>query len=157
MKTLNITLLLSSLIVATITANELKWVDKQIEAIKPAREGISNKRISSLKDPFIFLIDNEIKKKDNSKIIIKRKKYTKNNTKPKYYKAKAVQTNIKFKLEAVINKTALINTKWYKIGEKIKTYTLKEVNLHQVVLTKGSSIIVLSTNTQNRTLKFKNK
>ncbi|MEA1956417.1 MAG: hypothetical protein U9N02_07995 [Campylobacterota bacterium] len=154
MKTLIITILF---LLSTLNCDELKWVDEQIEAIKPAREGIDDNIISQLKDPFIFL---DIKKeKESTKQNNKKRKVTKksNITRKKYRRTKIYKsTDLKFNLEAIINKTALINDKWYKIDQKIGTYILKEINKNHVVLIKGVKTIILSTDTQNKTLKFKN-
>ena len=48
-----LSLILTSL--AATTNKELSWVDKQVEAIKPPRDGESLSNISRIKDPFIFL------------------------------------------------------------------------------------------------------
>ena len=155
MKKLNIIILIFIFLVNSILANELKWVDEQIAAIKPPRKGISNKIINNLEDPFLFLIKNRktISKKRNIR-------YNKYGTKQIYikpsYNTKQKVNNPKFKLEAIINKTALINNRWYKIGEKIDRYTLKEMTKTKVVLLKGLRVIILTTNSENRTLKFIN-
>jgi len=52
----NLYSLLILLIAAQLFSNELTWVDEQVEAIKPARIGVSQKEISKIKDPFISYI-----------------------------------------------------------------------------------------------------
>ncbi len=66
----NLYSLLILLIATQLFSNELTWVDEQVEAIKPARIGVSQKEISKIKDPFIFLHKN-----DNSKLSGPKKEY----------------------------------------------------------------------------------
>ncbi len=146
------TLILCALFVPfSLFANELTWVDEQIKAIQPARDGVSNKTVSYLEDPFIFF-----KKQNSKKKIYKKssKTYSKKSS-----ESITAKTYIKgFSLDAIMNDSALINNKWYKLGQQVGTYTLKEVNRDNIILVKkGTKNIVLSTNTKNRTLKFKNK
>jgi hypothetical protein len=130
-----------------LLANELSWVDEQVEAIKPPRKGISDKEISKLKDPFILYS-------------VKGKKRVRHTYSRKYSKTatKKVQTHSsKFTLEAILNNTALINGKWYKEGEKVSGYKLEKVTHKSILLTKGKRKILLSTVSKNKNLKFNNK
>ncbi len=140
-------LLILTLLLCTthLFANELAWVDEQIEAIKPPRKGIATKDISKLKDPFIFLKPNKNKKKVKSP-------YKRSSTK-KYVR----KHSSKFKLKAILNKAALINGKWYKEGEKVYGYKLEKVNPQSIVLTRGKKQILLSTVSKSKNLKFNNK
>ena len=58
--------------IISLSADELSWVDTQIEAIKPSRKGLSNFQIEKTKNP--FLIFKQTKKNGSSlnKIIKKR-------------------------------------------------------------------------------------
>ncbi|MEN4052239.1 MULTISPECIES: hypothetical protein [Sulfurimonas] len=147
MKKLTIILLL--LLSTQLFSNELAWVDEQIEAIKPPRKGIDNKKISKLKDPFIYLKTKKGKK---------RKKSTYRSRKSSTSGSKKVRTySSKISLEAILNKSALINGKWYREGEKIYEYKLEKVNLKTVLLTKGKKQLLLSTVSKSKNLKFNNK
>jgi hypothetical protein len=137
-------LLLSiAILTSAIYANELKWVDEQVQAIKPARTGMQRSELSSLKNPFIF-----IKKTD------KNKKSTPSSKKPSV--KKVVKKQIDMKLTLVINKSAQISGKWYKTGEKINGYTIQEITPRAVLLKKKNKELLLTTNSKNKTLKFKN-
>jgi hypothetical protein len=137
------------------SANELAWVDEQIEAIKPPREGLDEKQFSFLKDPFIFLKKNQTPKEE--------KKIT--NRAPQAIPGGSLvsKTTVKkplykeLTLIAVINNSALINSKWYKLGEKVGKYKLEQINRTNVILTKGKKMLMLSTRTKNPNLKFKEK
>jgi hypothetical protein len=137
------------LLLATVSyaSSELKWVDEQIEAIKPARVGLNKQDIAPLKDPFILLV-----KKEEKKEVKKAKKVT-----SKYlYKKRVHKKSYSFKLEAIMNKSALINGKWYKEGSPLYGgYSLLKVGTKSVVLKKGSKRRTLSTVTKNQNLKFK--
>lgn len=132
-----------------LTANELSWVDEQIQAIKPPRKGVSQKEISLLKDPFIFLEKTEEEEKGTKTTTGKKPKKT-------VYKRIKKHHSVKLVLEAIMNKSALINGKWYKEGQKVYGYLLKKVNTKSIVLTKGKKQLTLSTLSKNTHLKFKN-
>jgi hypothetical protein len=140
-----LTTLLLLLISVELFANELAWVDEQIAAIKPARVGIANKKISKLKNPFIFLHRTEIKKKSTTR------KYSRKSSRRRYRYSR------KFSLEAVLNKSVLINGKWYKKGEKIHGYKIEKIKFHSVLLKKGTKMIFLSTEKKNNHIKINNK
>ncbi len=138
MKKLTIILLL--LLSTQLFSNELVWIDKQIEAIKPPRKGINNKKILKLKDPFIYL----------------RKKI--HHRSRKYSGSKRVRAyTSKISLVAILNKSALINGKWYREGEKVYGYKLEKVNPKTVLLTKGKKQLFLSIASKSKNLKFNNK
>jgi len=144
-----ILLILLSIFVAN--ANELDWVEEQVKAIKPPRVGISANEVAKLKDPFIF-VKKEVKKekkkeavtKDGKKQTASKGVITKKTNKKKGYLV----------LEATMNKSALINGKWYKQGSKVGIFKLKKVRLTSVILVKGRKKVVLSTIIKNKKLKF---
>jgi len=155
MKTYIISLLLLTL---NLYSTELKWVDEQIDAIKPLRVGLKQSDVDMLKDPIIFTNGKVTRSSQTkSKKFVKRKKtyrsYSKTSSKSKIdYK-----TIRGLKLEAIINNTALISGKWYKLNDKIKTYKISEINRTTVLLTRKGKNIMLSTSNKNRTIKFKNR
>ena len=148
----NLFILLFFLLSISLTANELQWVDEQIQAIKPPRNAISKAKIDAVKDPFIFL--KKTSKKKGSKLAGKKKgTYTmKKNSGSKILAKKAPSLS----LDAIINKSALINGKWYKINSKIGKYTLSSVNTTSVVLSYRKKEIRLSTRSGTNKLKFRN-
>ncbi|MBU0721249.1 hypothetical protein KJ877_07900 [bacterium] len=150
------------LIVSSVGANELSWVDEQVKAIKPARSGIGSSNITVLKDPFIFLEKNKSVKIEDKKSSIQ----TASNNTVSSSTASADTLNSKklkkeaqstIALNAIINSSALINNKWYKLHDKVQSYTITNISRKSVVLTRGNKNIVLSTNTKNSNLKFKNE
>ncbi len=148
MKTLYIVLLL--VLTNLLYADELTWVDEQVEAIKPPRIGISEKQIAQLKDPFIFLIKKEtthskVKNNNSAKKVIRRSHYVK-----KHYSKK-------LHLDAVLNKSAMINNRWYKEGQRVYGYKLVKVQRTSVVLKKHNKKLLLSTVSKSKNLKFHNK
>jgi hypothetical protein len=145
MKTLYITFIL--LVAAQLSANELSWVDEQVEAIKPPRSGISNKDIAKIKDPFIYLIKNEKKSKD-------KKNLKKAIIHPHYVKKRYTR---RFTLDAILNKSAMIDGRWYKEGNKVHGYKLYKVKNKSIVLMQNNHKILLTTTSKNKNLKFNNK
>ena len=149
----NLLLAVALIISLSLSANELQWVDEQIQAIKPPRSGISKSKVNSIKDPFIFL------KKEKKVKEGKTARNTTNNTK-KVVSATSKNSISKkvtsFSLDAIINKSALINGKWYKINTKVGKYTLSSVDKTSVILSYEKKQLLLSTATQNKKLKFNN-
>lgn len=152
------TIISVSILLSTILcANELAWVDEQIQAIKPARKSL---HITKLSDPFVFLEKNgfvkkEIKQDLDSKksTLYSSKKTTINgikiNNKKTFYRS--------FTLDTIINSSAMINGTWYKKGANVYGYRLVSVEKTSVVLKKDNKRVTLSTNTKQKTVKFKNK
>ncbi len=143
MKTIFISLLL--LLVVNLSADELKWVDEQIEAIKPPRSGMKVKELSKIKDPFIYLSKGKVKKK------YRRTKYKKSSK-----KRKQAVLNKKFRLSMTMNRMARINNKWYKLGDNIAGYKIAKIDASFVMLTKDKKNFLLSTHSKNTNLNFKN-
>lgn len=134
-----------------LNSNELKWVDEQVEAIKPPREGISESEVLSLKDPFIFLKKTDVKNNatpsPTSAVALKEV--------AKVATEQVAPIKKKLKIDAIINKSVLIDGKWYKVSDKMGVYTIITINASSVTLSKNGKKEILSTNNEN--LKFKNK
>jgi len=155
------TLLSISLLFASsslLSMDELSWVDEQVEAIKPPRAGLSKRELAHIKSPFIFLKKNrdEEEKKESSGNAEK-STTSSNATNSAATAPKAVKTSQSLSLEAIINKSALINNVWYKIGETINGYTIEDISRDSVLLKKKKKEFLLTTKTQSKKLKFQNK
>ncbi len=144
-------LLLSSLLFG---ADELSWVDTQVEAIKPPRKGMTNSEVARAKSPFIFLKKNRVEsdKKASTKKPSQAKKTTTTDKSGKVASKKSVKNLV---LSAVINKSALINEKWYKLDDSVYGYKLSNISRTTVVLTKGKKKLVLTTSDTKQNIKFK--
>jgi len=158
------------LTIISLHANELQWVDEQINAIKPPRSGLSETVLLSLKDPFIFLNstkDINISKKTIliPKIKVKKKitkisKKTIKKVKPKKLKIKKIKQKVYYTskyitLNAIMNNSALINNRWYKIGSKVSKFTLKSISASSIVLIRKNVKLILSTKSNFKKLNFK--
>lgn len=141
-------LIFSLLLTLNLSSDEVKWIDEQIEAIKPPREGISEVQISSLIDPFIFLKE---KKTDVDKVL--------NPAAEAIYQSMEIAPKVVkvYVVDAIINKSALIDGKWYNIGDEIDEYTVINITATSATLHKKGKDIVISTSNKNPNLKFKNK
>ncbi len=156
MRTITTALFLLFFLGANLMATELEWVDEQIEAIKPPRNGV---KITTMTNTFIFLEKNKKEKKEDKKGTISSSQTgaIKNPTPPLTLTIKESVKKKDYQLVAIFNKSAMIDNKWYKQGEKIDNFTVVEVDKNAVTLKDGKKEIVLSTNNQTQTLKFKNK
>ncbi|MDQ7061589.1 MAG: hypothetical protein Q9M43_10850 [Sulfurimonas sp.] len=137
----------------SLTANELQWVDEQIQAIKPSRTGISKAKINAIKSPFIYLNktkSNVSTKSISSRSSSKRTASSSTNTKNIVKKQSKV-----LKLDAIINHSALINGKWYTLNDKVGKYTLSSVNGKNIILSYKKKKLYLSTMSKAKSLKFK--
>jgi len=128
---------------------ELAWVDEQIQAILPSRVGVPDGFINSLRDPM------KMKKplpaaNNGSKLLAP----------PKLGSGLAVLNQPKIveeplRLLAVMNKTVLINGKWYKTGDSVRNFTLTEVKQNSVLLTgKKDQKLILFLTKQNNNIKI---
>jgi len=153
MKTILLILLIT--VSTTIFANELSWVDEQVEAIKPPRNGMKNKNLAKIKSPFIFLSKNN---PDYVKPAKKPKSKSPNQVKSKKTAVKNVKTNNKiFTITMIMNKSARINGSWYKYGDTINGYKVIQIDKSSVLLAKNKKQLLLSTKSSSKNLKFKNK
>jgi len=146
----NLYLLLTLLIATQLFCDKLAWVDEQIEAIKPARVGISDKEISKIKDPFIFLHKNDDSKLSRAKKGISPTSYSR-------YKKVVKHRTLHFRLEAILNKSAMINGKWYKQGSYAHGYKLVKVNRKSILLIRKNKKLLLSTVSRSNKIKINNK
>ena len=138
---------------------ELAWVNTQVEAIKPKRDGISTRLLSRLSDPFFFLEKNNTDKKEKDvtkRALIPSSKQSVTNTAGTLDKVKK-PSHKALTLDAVINQSVLINGEWYKLNDTVRGYTIKSITLKSATLVKNKKKLVLTTNSTNSTLKFKNK
>ncbi|MDD3506273.1 MAG: hypothetical protein PHX65_07005, partial [Sulfurimonas sp.] len=62
-----------------------------------------------------------------------------------------------FVLSAIINSSAMIDGNWYKVSDKIGSYTVADITKTSVTLKQGGKELLLSTVITNPNLKFKNK
>jgi len=153
MKTLFIVTFL--LLTLNLNSSELDWVDEQVNAIKPPRTGVKSSTVARLKNPFIIL-----RKKSSSKSSTAKSRAIVPNgaiasSSNKIAKKKVVKKGLS--LDAVMNHSALINGRWYKVNDKVGAYTLSSVDRTSVVLTNKKKSLMLSTNSKNLNLKFNNK
>jgi hypothetical protein len=67
------------------------------------------------------------------------------------------ETYKKLSVDAILNKSALIQGQWYKQDDTVQGYTIKSVHKTTIVLSKNNKDLILSTNSKNLNLKFKEK
>lgn len=122
---------------------EVAWVNEQVLAILPARIGIADGFINSLRDPMKM-------KKATSSI------GSKLLAPPKL--GSILQPPVieePLRLLAIMNKSVLINGKWYKTGESVRNFTLAEIKSNSVLLTgKKDQKLVLFLTKQNNNIKI---
>lgn len=157
MKT-TLAILITTILSNIICANELQWVDEQIEAIKPPRKGINIFKVDS---PFVFLEKNRLETKKETKA--QQTNIETSQLKP----STIIEQNIKsdnddiqeenFNLDAIINLSAMINGNWYKKNDIIDGYVVFNIDKTSVTLKKDTKELVLSTYIKNSSLKFKSK
>ncbi|MBN2815674.1 MAG: hypothetical protein JXQ67_03270 [Campylobacterales bacterium] len=149
------TILLISVFIlsCSLSANELAWVDEQIEAIKPPRSGINSKTLASLNNPFIYL-----KKKDEPVKNTTTAAHTNSLSNTKNLSTKSVtQGKNVMSLSLVVNSSAMINDSWYKKGDTINGYTVNEITPKSVLLVKKKKQLLLSTKSSTKNIKFNTK
>lgn len=144
MKTIFILLTLPLLVLAeTVQQPDMKWVDAEITAIKPARKGLAANGTFGLRDPFIAqLILNRPVGKGEGKPVVSYKKPPQRS----------------FTLEVIINgKSVMIDGKWYKLDDKIYGYTIREIGKNTVTLEKKKRTKTLSLVKMNKHIEINAK
>ncbi|MDD3597270.1 hypothetical protein [Sulfuricurvum sp.] len=132
---------------ATNSDKELAWVDEQIQAILPSRIGIPEGFINSLKDP--------MKMKTSLPSGINGAKLL---PPPKLGGNLPLVVEEPLRLQAVINKSVLINGKWYKLNDSVRNYTLSEIKNNSVLLIgKKAQKLILFLTKQNTNIKITTK
>ncbi|HLD23665.1 MAG TPA: hypothetical protein VJA83_06950 [Sulfuricurvum sp.] len=125
---------------------ELAWVDEQILAILPARSGVPDGFINSLRDPM------------KMKMPVSTAKSGSNLLAPPKLGSVLAQPKVveePLRLLAIMNKSVLISGKWYKIGQNIRNFTLDEIKSNSVLLTgKKDQKLILFLNKQNNNIKI---
>ena len=153
MKKISIILTLQLSLLAASPSSDLSWVEKQIESIKPPREGVSKSNVNRLSEPFVFLKKNQPDKDEKES-----KKQTKPATvKQATTKKKSVarpQQISALRVSAIINRSALIDGTWYKLGDSFKGYKIVDISRTEVTLQSKNRKIVLSTHAKNLNLKY---
>ncbi|WP_321777966.1 hypothetical protein [Sulfurimonas sp.] len=148
-------LLITLFISATLSSNELSWVDTQVEAIKPPRKGMETKALTEIHSPFIYSNGKKAKRrytKKKSSTYKKPSKVSTTSTKSLHTMQKLPKNLV---LSAVINKSALINGEWYNLNDSLYGYKLSSVKRTTIILSRGESKVTLSTRDKKQNLKFK--
>jgi len=143
-----------------LASNELSWVDEQVQAIKPARHGINRHELSKITDPFIFLKKNR-GEDDEEKKTEPTQKQISNIVNPQAmvthtvasFHTKPIQKR-GLTLEAILNKSVMINGRWYKLHENVRGYIISDISTNSVLLTKNKKSLLLTTKTRNTKIKF---
>lgn len=132
---------------ATNSDKELAWVDEQIQAILPSRIGIPEGFINSLKDP--MKMKTSIPSGINGAKLL---------PPPKLGSNLPLVVEEPLRLQAVINKSVLINGKWYKLNDSVRNYTLSEIKNNSVLLIgKKAQKLILFLTKQNTNIKITTK
>jgi hypothetical protein len=148
-------LILSVLFSTLVLSNELSWVDKQVDAIKPPRIGMKASSIKNLKDPFIFLEKNRTAELLRSKSSQPKAGIKQNSKTAKKQKIKTVSKVLV--LNVIMNNSAMISGEWYKLGDRVNGFEISEINRNSVLLHKQKKKLLLSTKSNTNKLKFHNK
>jgi hypothetical protein len=127
---------------------ELARIDEQIRAILPARIGVSDGYINTLRDP--MKMAKPTPTKTGSNLLAPPKL---GSTMGILAQPKIIEEPLR--LLAIMNKSVFISGKWYKIGESVRDFTLAEIKSNSVLLTgKKDQKLVLFLTKQNNNIKI---
>ncbi len=131
------------------------YVDSQVEDIKKKRNVVSQRELNKIKNIFIFLKKKKVKDKktksfasNSCKMPIIPANITNNTNQKQIKTTNKIQT---LKLYAIMNKSVLINGKWYKLGEKVYGYKIVKVTSKTVTLNRNGNVKTLTTNSKKST------
>ncbi|MCX6073476.1 MAG: hypothetical protein NTY39_04075 [Campylobacterales bacterium] len=132
---------------------ELAWVDEQIQAIKPQRVGVSPAFINSLIDPIKHTV--AVRTPSVPPPLLNAPKTTLL-APPKLGPLSVIPSVVKIveeplRLQALMNRSALVNGKWYKINDTVRMYTLVEIKQNSILLqgSKGQPLILFLNKTNS--------
>lgn len=132
---------------------ELSWVDEQIKAILPARAGVADSYINALNDPIKYVSSSSNKSNTGLNLLAPPKLGIIGSP---LLVPKVIEEPLK--LQALFNKTALINGKWYRINDQVRNYSLSEIKFNSVVLNgPKDQKLVLFLSKQNNNIKITTK
>lgn len=135
-------------VVQTQGDKELAWVDEQIQAILPARIGVPEGFITSLRDPMKMKKSAPVATVGSKMLAPPRLGSTGIIAPPKIVEEP-------LRLLAIMNKSVLISGKWYKVGDSIRNFSLLEVKPNSVVLAdKKAQKLILFLTKQNNNIKI---
>jgi hypothetical protein len=124
-----ITLLASSLLSAgSLSSDE---ITNMISKIKEERVGISLIKLESTANPFIIVKKEKAVQSIEKEVVAK------------------VRQEVDYKLHAILNHAAFINSKWYKRGDKLGIYKIIYIGKNSVNLTSDFGKKTLSIKKRN--------
>lgn len=137
-------LLFSDVALADETDRDLKWVDKEIAAIKPARKGMSNAQMVNLDNPFA------------TQLLLKQPPGSNQPQRTRILSHVTDTGKQDFNLQAIFNNNkALVDGLWLRRGSSIEGYTVRTIGKDYVVLTRKGKRLTLTLNPMNENIKIK--
>ncbi|MDP3120911.1 MAG: hypothetical protein Q8N01_10885 [Sulfuricurvum sp.] len=132
---------------------EVAWVDEQIQAILPSRIGVADGFINSLNDPIKY-VSLALKDGNGGIKLLAPPKLGGLPSMPLV--AQIVEEPLR--LQGLMNKSALINGKWYRMNDAVRSYTLAEIKPDSILLSgsKGQKLILFISK-QNTNIKINTK
>jgi hypothetical protein len=133
---------------------ELIWVNEQIQAIIPSRVGVRDGFINSLIDPIKYIVPIHLPSARTGSTLLAPPKLGSMSFIPAI--PKVIEEPLR--LQALMNKSALINGKWYKLNDTVRSYNLAEIKQGSVLLSGKKSqplILFLSKSNNNITINTK--
>lgn len=135
---------------------ELAWVDEQIQAILPSRIGVADGFINSLNDPMKYQSGVPEGDTRGMKLLAPPRLGSMPMLPGIPIVPKIVEEPLR--LQGLMNKSALINGKWYRINDTVRSYTLAEIKPSSILLSgaKGQKLILFISK-QNTNIKINTK
>jgi len=114
-------------------------ISNMISKIKEERVGISLSKLENTANPFIIVKKEEVVQNKEKTVVAE------------------VRQEVEYKLHAILNHAAFINSKWYKKGDKLGVYKVVYIGKKSVDLTSESGKKTLSIKKKNNKLFKLNK
>jgi hypothetical protein len=143
-------------VIETKSDKELAWVDEQIKAILPARIGVADGYINSLNDPIKYAVQTPTTGINGIKLLAPPKLGGMPMLPGTPIVDKVVEEPLR--LQGLMNKSALLNGKWYHLNDAVRSYTLAEIKPNSILLSgaKGQQLILFISK-QNSDIKINTK
>ena len=109
-----------------------------VSKIKEERKGITLAKLENTANPFVIKEKKVVETKEEEKSVIQ------------------IVPEVVYKVDAILNRAAFINKKWYRTGDKLGNYTIGYVSQTSVTLESSSGNKVLKLEKKKKNFIHKN-
>lgn len=151
-------LLLVSLLFSSVFANDsMKFIDMKIQNIDKKRSGINTKVLNQIQDPFYKTGHASPTKRSQVSNKSKRTASLQVKHQVKRSRAKRVEQKAPLNLTLIMNKSALVNKRWRRIGDDVEGYKIVAIKSDYIIVDQYGERTKLKIATANPRIRVKKR